>query len=110
MLFVIEILLKASCYLVLKGPYTIVAMVKNLIVFLLGIKRWQVGYGDTEVYYYCVLGQGYSGLQAAMLGVYIHGRAGDCLANDAYTIIPSKLIDVIPQTMLQMIYEKNDLS
>ena len=57
-----------------------------------------------------LLGQGYSGLQAAMLGVYIHGRAGDCLANDAYTIIPSKLIDVIPQTMLQMIYEKNDLS
>ncbi len=104
--------LKHHVILVLKGPYTIVTDGQESYRIFAGNKAMASGgMGDTLAgIITSLLGQGYSGLQAAMLGVYIHGRAGDCLANDAYTIIPSKLIDVIPQTMLQMIYEKNDLS
>lgn len=104
--------LKHHVILVLKGPYTIVTDGQESYRIFAGNKAMASGgMGDTLAgIITSLLGQGYSGLQAAMLGVYIHGRAGDCLANEAYTIIPSKLIDVIPQTMLQMIYEKNDLS
>lgn len=104
--------LKHHVILVLKGPYTIVTDGQESYRIFAGNKAMASGgMGDTLAgIITSLLGQGYGGLQAAMLGVYIHGRAGDCLANDAYTIIPSKLIDVIPQTMLQMIYEKNDLS
>ena len=103
---------KHHVILVLKGPYTIVTDGQESYRIFAGNKAMASGgMGDTLAgIITSLLGQGFSGLQAAMLGVYIHGRAGDCLANDAYTIIPSKLIDVIPQTMLQMIYEKNDLS
>ena len=38
-------------------------------------------------------------LEAAVLGVYIHGRAGDEVAKQAYTVIPEKLIEEIPHTM-----------
>ena len=101
--------LKHHVILVLKGPYTIVTDGQESYRIFAGNKAMASGgMGDTLAgIITSLLGQGYGGLQAAMLGVYIHGRAGDCLANDAYTIIPSKLIDVIPQTMLQMIYEKN---
>lgn len=104
--------LKHHVILVLKGPYTIVTDGQESYRIFAGNKAMASGgMGDTLAgIITSLLGQGYSGLQAAMLGVYIHGRAGDCLAKEAYTIIPSKLIDVIPQTMLQMIYEKNDLS
>ena len=33
------------------------------------------------------VGQGYPALQAAMLGVFIHGYTGDLLAKEAYTVI-----------------------
>ena len=104
--------LKHHVILVLKGPYTIVTDGQESYRILAGNKAMASGgMGDTLAgIITSLLGQGYSGLQAAMLGVYIHGRAGDYLAKEAYTIIPSKLIDVIAQTMLQMIYEKNDLS
>lgn len=104
--------LKHHVILVLKGPYTIVTDGQESYRIFAGNKAMASGgMGDTLAgIITSLLGQGYSGLQAAMLGVYIHGRAGDCLAKEAYTIIPSKLIDIIPQTMLQMIYEKNDLS
>ena len=46
-----------------------------------------------------LLGQGYEPLEAAILGVYIHGRAGDEVAKQAYTVIPEKLIEEIPHTM-----------
>lgn len=46
-----------------------------------------------------LLGQGYAALNAAVLGVYIHGYAGDRIAEKHYTVIPSVLIERIPQSM-----------
>lgn len=40
-----------------------------------------------------------------ILGVYIHGRAGDEVAKQAYTVIPEKLIEEIPHTMALLIGE-----
>ena len=62
------------------------------------------GMGDTlSGIIVSLLGQGYSGLMASLLGVYIHGYAGDLLAEKNYTVLPSKLIEKIPEVMLKII-------
>ena len=52
-----------------------------------------------------LVGQGYEAIDAAILGVYIHGRAGDEVAKQAYTVIPEKLIEEIPHTMAEIVGE-----
>jgi NAD(P)H-hydrate epimerase len=49
------------------------------------------------------VGQGYSPLTAARLGVYLHGVCGDTLAKENYTALPSELIKLIPKEMDTMI-------
>lgn len=90
--------------LVLKGPYTIVTDGQESYRILAGNKAMASGgMGDVLAgIITSLLGQGYSALNAAMLGVYIHGYAGDCLAKRAYTVLPSRLIEYIPETMLEI--------
>ena len=45
------------------------------------------------------LGQKYDPLTAVILAVYIHGFTGDMLAKKRYTVLPSKLSDMIPSAM-----------
>ena len=89
------------CILVLKGPHTIVTDGKSSYRIASGNKAMAVGgMGDTLAgIITSLLGQGYEPLEAAILGVYIHGRAGDEVAKQAYTVIPEKLIEEIPHTM-----------
>ena len=49
------------------------------------------------------LGQGYQAIQAALLGVFIHGYTGEQLAKKAYTVLPSRLIEHLPEVMDEMI-------
>ncbi len=97
--------LKYHVVLVLKGPYTIVTNGYESYRIFSGNKAMATG-GMGDVLAGMItsfVGQGYSALQAAMLGVFIHGYAGDHLAETAYTVIPSKLIDYIPTAMHEII-------
>lgn len=95
------------CILVLKGPHTIVTDGKSSYRIASGNKAMAVGgMGDTLAgIITSLLGQGYEALEAAILGVYIHGRAGNEVAKQAYTVIPEKLIEEIPHTMALLIGE-----
>lgn len=87
--------------LVLKGPYTIVTDGENSYRVLAGNKAMaSAGMGDVLAgIITSLLGQGYDAINAALLGVFIHGFAGDMIAQNAYTVIASKLIEKIPKVM-----------
>lgn len=90
--------------LVLKGPYTIVTDGENSYRVMAGNKAMSSGgMGDVLAgIITSLLGQKYSPLNAALLGVYIHGYAGDEIAKEAYTVIPSQLIERIPKVMYKL--------
>lgn len=94
--------------LVLKGPYTIVTNGEEAYRVAAGDKAMASGgMGDVLAgIITSLLGQGYSAIQASLLGVYIHGKAGESLAKTSYTVIPSQLIEEIPLVM-KTIIEKN---
>lgn len=54
-------------------------------------------------------GQGYEPLDAARLGVYIHGLAGDEIYKTNYNVIPEKLIYELPKVLRSLINEKNTI-
>ena len=91
--------------LVLKGPYTIVTDGKVNFRIASGNKAMSVGgMGDTLAgMINSFIGQGYIPIEAVSLAVFLHGYCGDILAQKAYTVIPSKLIDAIPLVMKRLI-------
>lgn len=90
--------------LVLKGPHTIVTDGESSYRVMAGNKAMSCGgMGDVLAgMITSLLGQKYSPLNAALLGVYIHGYAGDEIAKEAYTVIPSQLIETIPKVMYKL--------
>lgn len=96
--------------LVLKGPYTIVTDGDMAYRVDAGNKAMATG-GMGDVLAGMItsfLAQGYQALQAALLGVYIHGYCGDMIAKEAYTVIPSRLIERIPLSMNELLQLKNN--
>lgn len=53
-----------------------------------------------------LLAQGYSSMESACKGVYLHGAIGDEIAKDNYTVLPSKIVDYIPVFMKE--FEVNE--
>lgn len=91
--------------LVLKGPYTMVTNGVESYRIMAGNKAMATG-GMGDVLAGIItsfLGQGYPALQAAILGVFVHGYTGDLLAQKDYTVIPSRLIEYLPEAMNQII-------
>ena len=91
--------------LVLKGPYTIVTNGYESYRVMAGHKAMTTG-GMGDVLAGIItsfLGQGYQAIQAAILGVFIHGYTGEQLAKKAYTVLPSRLIELLPEVMDEMI-------
>lgn len=90
--------------LVLKGPYTIVTDGEESYRVMSGNKAMASGgMGDVLAgIITSLLGQGYNPLMASLLGVYIHGYAGDEIAKNAYTVVPSQVIEMIPKVMKQL--------
>ncbi len=95
--------------LVLKGPYTLISDGINSYRIAAGNKAMSSGgMGDVlSGIITSLLGQGYGAIEAAIIGVYIHGYCGDLLAKDNYTVIPSKLVDLIPQAMKKLMKKSN---
>ncbi len=95
--------------LVLKGPHTIVTNGYESYRISSGNRAMSVG-GMGDVLAGMItsfVGQGYKPLDAALLGVYLHGKAGDKIAQNNYSVIPSKLIDEIPSTMYSLLHAKS---
>ncbi|MEG0368222.1 MAG: NAD(P)H-hydrate dehydratase, partial [Coprobacillus sp.] len=95
--------------LVLKGPYTLVTDGEISCRIASGNSAMSTG-GMGDVLAGMItsfLGQGYHPLNAAMLGVFIHGYTGDRIAENAYTVIPSLLIERIPQSMKEIMKKSN---
>lgn len=86
---------------VLKGPATIVTDGKTVFRATTGNRRMATaGSGDVLAGLMVgLLAGNYSAMDAANLAVYIHGGAGDAVANTHYTTIPSRVIEAIPTVM-----------
>ena len=94
-----------KCTVVLKGPLTIVTDGYESYRIHSGNKAMATaGMGDVLAGLIVgLLAQGYSPIIAASLGTYIHGYCGDKLAKEAYTVIPSRLIEQIPTVMKELL-------
>lgn len=51
-----------------------------------------------------LLGQGYSPLEALLMGVYVHGRAADIAVRSigTYSLLPSDTIDALASAFLEL--------
>lgn len=90
--------------LVLKGPQTIVTNGEESYRVHAGNEAMATGgMGDVlSGIIVSFLAQGYKAIDACLLGVYLHGYTADQLAKDAYTVIPSRLIERIPVSMKEI--------
>lgn len=91
--------------LVLKGPNTMITDGNEVYRNSTANKAMATaGMGDVLAgMIVSFLGQGYSPKTAAIIGVYLHGLCGDELAESAYTAIPSRLIELIPKKMYDIL-------
>ena len=90
---------------VLKGPNTIITDGNEIYRNITANKAMATaGMGDVLAgMISSFVGQGYSSKIAAILGTYIHGSCGDIIAENSYTVIPSKMINLIPKVMHEII-------
>lgn len=90
--------------LVLKGPHTIVTDGQRVFRATTGNRRMATaGSGDVLAgVIVALLAGGYTPMEAANLGVYLHGGAGDAVAQTHYTAVPSLVIEQLPQVMHQL--------
>ena len=95
---------KYHIILVLKGPYTIVTDGFDAYRVIAGNKNMaSAGMGDVLAGIITSLtAQNYSLIEAALLGVLIHGLSGDEIAKRAYTVIASQVVDKIPEVMYKI--------
>lgn len=99
--------LEYEVIVVLKGPNTIITDGKEIYRNITANKAMATaGMGDVLAgMISSFVGQGYSSKNAAILGTYIHGSCGDVIAENSYTVIPSKMINLIPKVMYKIIKE-----
>lgn len=100
----------ASAYnviMVLKGPNTLITDGKENYRNITANKAMATaGMGDVLAgMIVSFVGQGYTPKNAAILGTYLHGSCGDVIGDNSYTVLPSKLIDLIPQIMHEIVNE-----
>lgn len=97
-----------GCILVLKGHRTIVATPEgNVLVNTTGNSGLAKG-GSGDVLTGMIaslLAQGTTGVQAAALGVWLHGRAGDLAARELteYFMTPEHVIEYLPEVFRELL-------
>lgn len=94
-----------QCILVLKGYNTIVTDGSKVYINNTGNSKMATGgMGDCLTgIITSLIGQGYSKLNASLLGVYLHGRCGDIVSKDKYSILATDVIEKIPFVMNELI-------
>ncbi|MGI4751126.1 MAG: NAD(P)H-hydrate dehydratase [Janthinobacterium lividum] len=98
--------------IVLKNQYTIVANTDGQLHFnQTGNPAMGTGgMGDTLTgIITAFVAQGYTSFEAAFLGVFIHGKAGDELAlkNKLSTVLPAQVMVQVPATIAKLLTHKN---
>lgn len=90
-----------KCIVLLKGYNTVITDGKNVFINKTGnSKMASGGMGDTLTGIITALvAQGYSNMDATLLGAYIHGLEAEYSARDRYSIIARDLIESIPFVM-----------
>lgn len=106
---------KHGIVVVLKGYNTVVTDGEMTYVNSTGTSAMaQGGMGDVLTGIIASFsGQGLAPLDAAVLGVYIHGAIGDELSKTRYTVKPSELVENIPgylKRLLDKTYDRERLS
>lgn len=91
--------------LVLKGPNTIITDGKEVYRNTTANKAMATaGMGDVLAgMIVSFIGQGYALKEAALIATYLHGRCGDILAKENYTAVASKVIELIPKVMNEVL-------
>lgn len=97
----IEFAKKYHVILVLKGQNTLITDGTNSYRNTTGNGAMAIGgCGDVLAgMIVSLLAQGYDPITSAKNAVYLHGLIGDKIAKEEYTVIPSKIIDLIPKVM-----------
>lgn len=95
--------------LVLKGPNTIITDGKEMHRNITANKAMATaGMGDVLAgMIVSFIGQGYSLKNASIIATYLHGKCGDEIAKKDYTVIPTRLIELIPKQMHDIIEQKS---
>lgn len=93
---------------VLKGPNTLVTDGQHTYRNITANKAMATaGMGDVLAGMITSLaGQNYSPIESAIIGTYLHGACGDVIGDKAYTVIPSKMIELIPEVMFDIIKDE----
>ena len=93
------------CVLVLKGYNTVITDGNKVYVNNTGSSKMATGgMGDCLTgIITSLIGQGYSKLNACLLGVYLHGKCGDIVAEDKYSVLATDIIKKIPFVMNDLI-------
>lgn len=96
---------KHGIVVVLKGYYTVITDGERTYVNSTGSSAMaQGGMGDALTGIIASLaGQGLQALDAAVLGVYIHGAIGDELSETRYTVKPSEVVENIPRYLKELL-------
>lgn len=97
----IEFAKKYHVIVVLKGPHTLITDGETSYCNSSGNGAMAIGgCGDVLAgMITSLVAQGYDALEAAKIGTYLHGVIGDEIARYAYSVLPSQIIDMIPQIM-----------
>lgn len=94
-----------KCIVVLKGAHTSIAMPNGQVYFnSTGNPAMATG-GSGDVLtgiLAALLAQGYKSENAALLGVFVHGLAGDLAAKNRFSIIASDIIEGLPAAFSQI--------
>ena len=98
---------KHMIYVVLKGPYTSVATPSGKVFFNTTGNQGMSTAGSGDVLtgiILSLLSQGYTSEESALLGVYLHGLAGDLGADKLgmHSLIASDIIDFIPYALKEI--------
>ena len=102
-----EFAIRHGCILVLKGHRTLTATPEgNVLVNTTGNSGLAKG-GSGDVLTGLIaslLAQGTTAVQAAALGVWLHGRAGDLAASrlTAYAMTPKDVISALPEALIEI--------
>ncbi|MEN8186090.1 MAG: NAD(P)H-hydrate dehydratase [Bacteroidota bacterium] len=86
-----------NCIVILKGAYSVIAFNDNLFFNTTGNPALATG-GSGDVLTGVITGliaQGYSQIEAALFGVYLHGRAADIAIEDYFTEETFSATDII---------------
>ena len=105
----IELAKKLNCYVILKGKFTAIATPDGKVFFnpTGNPGMATAGSGDVLTGIICgLLAQGFVSGKAAIVGVYLHGLAGDLAAEEltTYSLNAGDIIDHLPKAFKQILY------